>query len=140
MIPHHTKNKGDLAVLKAAADLAEQGFLILFPSTEHAPFDLVAYRAARFLRIQVRYAKARRGRVEVHFSTSYADRTGNHRRKLDRSHVDVVCVYCPDTGACYYIEAEDGGSATLRLSDAANGQRLNVRRAELFTKVPQLAP
>jgi len=39
---HHTKEKGDLGVLKAQLDLFEQGFLILNPVTEHAPFDLVA--------------------------------------------------------------------------------------------------
>ena len=41
---HHTKEKGDLGVLKAQLDLFEQGFLILNPVTEHAPFDLVAYK------------------------------------------------------------------------------------------------
>jgi hypothetical protein len=69
-------------------------------------------------------------------SSSFADRSGNHRRPLDRAHVDVVCAYCPDTRACYYIDIpEDAGSATLRLSEAANGQRVNVRPAERFTRI-----
>ena len=41
---HHTKQKGDLGVLKAQLDLFEQGFILLNPMTEHAPFDLVAYK------------------------------------------------------------------------------------------------
>ena len=41
---HHTKEKGDLGVLKAQLDMFEQGFVILNPVTEHAPFDLVAYK------------------------------------------------------------------------------------------------
>ena len=44
MIIPHTKNKGDLGVLKAKVDLYQQGFLILVPETEHCPFDLVIYR------------------------------------------------------------------------------------------------
>ena len=41
---HHTKDKGDLGVLKAQVSLYEQGYSILLPLTEHAPFDLVAYK------------------------------------------------------------------------------------------------
>jgi hypothetical protein len=44
LIEHHTKVKGDLGVLKAQVSLYEQGYLILQPVTEHAPFDLVAYK------------------------------------------------------------------------------------------------
>jgi len=36
--------KGDLGVAKVRADLPSKGFAVLFPVTEHAPFDLVAYR------------------------------------------------------------------------------------------------
>ena len=32
---HHTKDKGDLGVLKAQVDLFEQGFIVAFPVTEH---------------------------------------------------------------------------------------------------------
>ena len=63
MRPHHTKTKGDLAVAKALADLSEQGFVVLLPLTEHAPFDLVAYAASRFVRVQVKYRTAVRGCV-----------------------------------------------------------------------------
>ncbi len=48
MIPHHTKNKGDLGVLKVKVDLYQQGFLLLVPETEHAPFDLVIYKNGCF--------------------------------------------------------------------------------------------
>ncbi|HDR4901174.1 hypothetical protein OCF11_05865 [Bacillus cereus] len=34
---HHTKTKGDLAVLKAQVDLYEKGYMILTPQTEHSP-------------------------------------------------------------------------------------------------------
>ncbi len=33
---HHTKDKGDLGVLKAQLDLFEKGYTILLPYTEHA--------------------------------------------------------------------------------------------------------
>ena len=55
LVMHHTKEKGDLGVLKAQLDLFEKGFLILNPVTEHAPFDIVAYKDREFKRIQVKY-------------------------------------------------------------------------------------
>jgi hypothetical protein len=54
VIKHHTKVKGDLGVLKAQVSLYEQGYLILQPVTEHAPFDLVAYKDGIFKWIQVK--------------------------------------------------------------------------------------
>jgi hypothetical protein len=55
---HHTKDKGDLGTAKAHADLVGHGFMVLFPATEHAEFDLVAYRSATFYRVQVKYRSA----------------------------------------------------------------------------------
>ncbi len=54
-MPHPTKNKGDLGVLKAQADLCTKGYLVLIPLSEHSLFDLVAYKDRDFLRIQVKF-------------------------------------------------------------------------------------
>jgi len=59
---HHTKNKGDLGVLKAQADLAEQGYMVLLPLTEHHAFDLAIYKDGVFKRVQVKYRSAYQGR------------------------------------------------------------------------------
>jgi hypothetical protein len=60
MYKHHTKSKGDLGILKAKLDLFEQGYLILNPETEHAPFDIVAYKKGNFRRVQVKYRKLKK--------------------------------------------------------------------------------
>ena len=44
MREHHTRQKGDLGVLKAQLDLFEQGFMICVPQTEQSLFDLVTYK------------------------------------------------------------------------------------------------
>jgi hypothetical protein len=62
---HHTKSKGDLGVAKAYCDLVEKGYAVLFPATEHTPFDLVAYDGSRFVRIQVKYRRAVNGSVHI---------------------------------------------------------------------------
>lgn len=126
-IAHHTKNKGDLGVAKAHADLVDQGFIVLFPTTEHAPFDLVAYDDGAFHRVQVKYRSAARGALTVHFRAMWADRNGTHVRPMDKQAVDAVCVYCPDTDECYYVRpADHGASVTLRLVPTRNGQLSGV--------------
>src|SRR5690606_36367988 len=71
---HHTKNKGDLGLVKAMADLAAKGWSILMPLTEHEAFDLVAYRDGRFLRVQVKYRAAAKGAIVFPITTCWADR------------------------------------------------------------------
>jgi hypothetical protein len=127
---HHTKTKGDLGVLKVAADLAEQDFLILHPLTEHASFDLVAYKNNKFLRIQVKYRTAVKGLLQISFSTVWSDTHGLHRQSINKNEVDIFAVFCPDTQECYYINPKDfNTSVALRISTPKNNQSKNVKLA-----------
>jgi len=133
----HTKDKGDLGVAKAYCDLVEKGYLVLFPSTEHAPFDLVSYDGSRFVRIQVKYRSCVRGVLQVNLINWWADRNGSHGKPIDKGQVDVFCVYCPETDRCYYFKAEDAKrSMTLRVSAPKNNQSKNVRFADDYAGVP----
>lgn len=130
---HHTKNKGDLGVAKAHADLTAQGFVVLFPATEHAPFDLVTYSDGEFQRIQVKYRSARAGAVTVHFRSIWADRHGTHVQPTNKAAIDLLCIYCPDSDECYYVRPDaHGPTVTLRVAPSRNGQVSGVSPAELF--------
>lgn len=134
---HHTKNKGDLGVAKAYCDLVEKGFLVLFPSTEHAPFDLVAYDGKRFIRIQVKYRRAVKGSVQIRLENWWADKNGLHSKFLERNQVDVFCVYCPDTNKCYYFKPENIKTYfSLRVDVPKNNQSKKIHFADDFTGVP----
>jgi hypothetical protein len=136
-IKHHTKNKGDLGVAKAYCDLVVKGYLVLFPTTEHAPFDLVAYDGTRFIRIQVKYRKAVKGALLVNLINWWSDKNGCHGKQVDKAQVDVFCVYCPDTDKCYYFSAvEVNVSVSLRIDTPKNNQSKNVRFADDYTGVP----
>ena len=138
MAPHHTKDKGDLGTAKAHADLVGIGFMVLFPATEHAAFDLVAYRDGIFHRIQVKYRSATRtGSISMQFRSVWADRNGTHMKPSDKSEVDVVCIYCPETDACYYLRPQDyRQSVTLRVTPSRNGQERGVLPAANFRTFP----
>ena len=138
MASHHTKDKGDLGVLKAQIDLFEQGFTIFVPLTEHCPFDLVAYKDGEFRRVQVKYRSVDRfGKFLVKFSSSWADRNGTHTSLIDKKEVDIYCIYCPDTDECYYLRPEKYGSNTsLRVRAPKNGQLRRVNFAADYRRVP----
>lgn len=139
MAAHHTKDKGDLGVAKALADLVDKGCLVLLPLTEHAAFDLVAYRDGVFRRIQVKYRSANAtGAVEVAFTSTWSDRRGVHRRRVDLGEVDLYCIYCPDTDRCYYLRPPVGQvSVKLRIAPSRNNQRARVWLADDFVDLPE---
>ena len=138
MDTHHTKAKGDLGVLKAQVSLYEQGYLILQPATDHAPFDLVAYKDGRFKRVQVRYKSLdKTGALTVHFRSCWADKNGTHLRAIDKDEIDLYCIYCPDTDECYYFDPADyNKSVTLRVEAPKNNQTKNVKFTADYRRVP----
>ena len=135
---HHTKDKGDLGVLKAQVDLFEQGYTVLLPLTEHRPFDLVAYRDGQFRRVQVKYRSVDRfGKIDVKFSTCWTDKNGTHTVPIDKQEVDLYCVYCPDTDECYYLDPRHFRSnASLRVRTPKNNQQRKVNLAAGYRRVP----
>lgn len=135
---HHTKDKGDLGLLKAQLDLFRQGFMILNPMTEHAPFDLVIYKERNFKRVQVKYKSVdKNGSLCVYFRSSWTDKKGTHMRPVDKKEVDLYCVYCPDTDACYYFDPKKfKRSVTLRVNNPKNGQSKFVKFATDYCRVP----
>lgn len=138
MRTHHTKTKGDLGVAAAVYDLTKKGFIVCNPMTKHAPFDLIAYADGRCLRIQVKYRALSRGVCEVRFFSVWADRHGVHLTKMDKSEVDLICVYCPDTERCYYLDPNaHGGGVKLRVGSTANNQRSRVLFADDFLEIPE---
>lgn len=138
MFLHHTKNKGDLGVLKVKVDLCLQGFLICSPDSEHAPFDIVIFKKGTFRSVQVKYRNLTRwGTVEIPFSNSYSTSKGVYTTPIDKSIIDLYAVYCPQTDACYYFDPKDfNQTVTLRVNAPRNNQRVNIRFANDYRKVP----
>jgi len=135
---HHTKDKGDLGVLKAQVDLHKQGYLIFHPASEHAPFDLVVYRNGSFKRVQVKYKTTdRNGSLQVQFRSCWADKNGSHMKRTDKLEIDVYCIYCPDTDECYYFDPNVfNQSINLRVRPPKNNQTKFVKFAADYRRVP----
>ena len=132
---HHTKDKGDLGLLKVQCKICELGHIILNPMTEHSPFDFVSYKDGKFYRIQVKYRAMKNGCVQVPFRTSWNDRNGTHSRYYNLNDIDIFAVYCPNTDKCYFIhtnEYKNNKCISLRITPAKNNQKTNVLFAKEF--------
>ena len=117
--------------------MVSNGFTVLFPATEHAPFDLVSYAAGEFHRLQVNYRSARAGAVTVKFRSIWADRNVRHMTPMDKGAIDTVCIYCPKTDECYYVQPDGhGASVTLRITPSRHGQQAGVLDAGAFRELP----
>lgn len=135
---HHTKNKGDQGFVKAMADLTAKGWAALVPLTEQEAFDFVAYREGRFLRGQVKYRAAVKGVIKVPLSPVWADRRGNHVVPVERASIELLCIYCPSTERCYYVDpACCPDCVTLRIEPTRNSQAKGVCWAQDFTEIPK---
>jgi hypothetical protein len=130
---HHTKDKGDLGVLKVMASLGSQGYLILNPLTEHAPFDIVAYKNKKFERIQVKYKSIKDDCITVGLESSWADKNGSHSLPFASAEIDILAVYCPETDKCYFVNTTNlKSSISLRINLPKNNQVKKVRLAKDF--------
>jgi PD-(D/E)XK endonuclease len=86
-------------------------------------------------RLQVKYRSARAGAVVVKFRSMWADRDGTHTAPMDKSAIDAVCIYCPETDQCYYIRpGAHGVSVTLRIAPSKNGQTSECWMQRHFAK------
>lgn len=134
---HHTKDKGDLGVLKAQVDLHLKGYMICTPMTEHAAFDLVAYKDGKFIRVQVKYKTLTNGVLSVPLKTTWSDKNGRHVRLYDKNEIDIFCIYCPDTDECYYFDPKVvDKTVTLRVELPKNNQSKGVRLVKDYKHIP----
>ena len=135
------KEKGDLAELRVAADLAARGCCISFPFGENCDYDLIADTGDRLHRIQVKYATSD-GRIIPVRCASHSLTNGKVKRTkcYTAETIDWIAVYDRTSNRCYYVPAAELGTGrrqmSLRLVPARNSQRLGVRFAEDYTTFP----
>lgn len=143
---HHTKDKGDLGLVKSIADLTEKGFSILTPISEHLPFDFVAYHveSEKLYRVQAKYSSIKSGMIQVRLKTSYNSRKGCVSTRYAIGSFDIVSIYCPETNAVYYVSEQDTrqnlSTMTLRVNTPKPGNNgaicKTIRYAEDYLNFP----
>jgi hypothetical protein len=133
------KEKGDLAELIVAADLAKRGWEIAVPWGENSDFDLIAFRGDQLERVQVKYSGASPDVVQVRCQSHSLTNGRIRRTKLYTAEtIDWIAVYHQPSDRCFYVPARELGSGRrilhLRLAPSLNNQTVGVRRAEDYTE------
>ena len=138
MSTHHTKTLGDLGVLKAQVDLYIKGFWVSVPLTEHAPFDLIITKDGISKSVQVKARSVnKKGSLEIPFRQSYSTSNGVQTSEWNKNHIDIVCVYCPETDSCYYFNPKEfNKTLTLRVKMPKNNQKQGIHFADDYREVP----
>lgn len=133
------KQKGDLAELKVAADLADRGCRISIPFSEDCDYDLVADFDGVLHRVQVKYTESD-GHTVLMRCRSHSLTNGKIRKTkyYTAETIDWIVVYDLTSNRCYYCPAAELGSGraelTLRLTPPRNRQRAGIRDASDYTK------
>lgn len=136
------KEKGDLAELKVAADLASRGCRLAFPWGENCDYDLIADTGDRLHRIQVKYTESDGAVIKIECRS----RSLTRGRVIATKHytaetVDWMAVYDRTTDECYYVPALELGEGrthfSLRLAPTLNLQRAGIRFAADHKDFPQ---
>lgn len=136
------KSIGERSEAQIMSRLLRTGLTVLKPFGDNLRYDLVLDEGDRFVRIQCKTGRLRKGAVEFATASSYAHR-GLGRRDY-RGQADVFAVYCPQTDRCYMVPVDQVGlrGGSLRVEKSRNGQAKNIRLAadfELATRAHQAA-
>ncbi len=133
----HKKTKGSVAELAVASRLMRDGWHVLVPYGENTRYDLVAERAGKFIRIQVKYVTPKNGTLCVNC------RSSNNWSVLPYTaeEIDVIAVYDASSESIYYVPAADmrGSAMKLRLEPARNHQKAKIRFASQFIELSEIA-
>jgi hypothetical protein len=114
-----TTRKGDIGVALATADLLRQGYDVLKPISDKLGYDLAIFDIeCRPLTSNIKHS------------------TGKITSTKHNNDFDILCIYCPDTNKCYYINRKEYiSSITLRVDKPVRHQRINIRLAKDYESI-----
>ncbi len=123
-----TNDKGEIALLKVEIRAAEQGFVVLKPTTSHRRYDIVLDCGGRFCRAQVKWAGSRSIKAAGSFLLDLRKVTrGGQRSKrfYSTDEIDAVLVYLPNLDKVIWLGPEifhGRETLTIRTAPAKNNQ------------------
>ena len=123
-------NVGQRTEAVILAELVKRGHRVLVPFGANHRYDFVVDSGERFLRIQCKTGRLRRG--VIHFNAqSIRSNSRTVQRRSYKGEADVFAVYCPDPDRVYALSVEEATRTlgTLRVDSPANGQRKGIRWA-----------
>ena len=127
------KTKGVIAELAVAKRFMQDGYKVLFPYGENHQYDLVAEKAGRFIRVQVKYATPRKGALEINCRSSNNWSVLHYTQK----DIDLIAAYNASNERIYFIPVKEINHSLfiLRLEPSKNNQKSKIHLAEHFSEL-----
>ena len=120
------------------ARLVQAGCQVLTPFGENVRYDLVIDEGDRFMRVQCKTGRMRKGVIRFN-ACSYTYHHPNNRGKKPYKHhyrgaADLFGVYCPETDGVYLVPVDEIGinAGSLRVEPTLNNQVKKIRWAQEF--------
>jgi hypothetical protein len=112
------------------SELIKRGYGVLVPVGVNQRYDLVIDQGGRFLRVQCKTGRLRRGAIEFR-AQSIRSNTRVTQIRGYKGEVDLFAVYCPDTDGVYVIPVDEvpNTGMYLRVDPPCNCQNKHVRWA-----------
>ena len=135
---HQIGDRTEAIVMAALLQVYES---VLIPFGNGRRYDMVVDSGSRFLRIQCKTGRLRKGAVE--FNTHSQDPKNRGGRGVGyRGQIELFGVHCPETGKVYLVPAEDVAEnhGYLRVEPPRNGQLRGIRMAEKYEVRPDNVP
>jgi hypothetical protein len=132
-----TKSVGDRSEMRVMLAFIEAGYRIFIPFGENHRVDFLAEdENGRFLRIQVKTGRLRKGVVKFHACSTHSHRGGPQYRRY-HGEIDYFGVYCPETETVYLIpEPEARVQPLLRVLPPKNNMKKTIVWADRFVFPP----
>jgi hypothetical protein len=130
-IGRHPLEVGERTEAVILAELVKRGFRVLVPYGTNHRYDLVIDADSRFLRVQCKTGRLRRGVIKFNTVSVRTNTRRAYSRPYDADQIDLFLVYCPDTDRVYAVDVDEATSShgSLRVDPAANGQAKGIRWA-----------
>jgi hypothetical protein len=129
------KQKGDIGLAKAIAELTCMDVHVSLPLSEHLKYDIIGEYKGILKRIQVRYTTAKNNKIEIKLKSVWSNKKGNHILLREKGDFDILAAYCPNTNKVYFLDDKtfDNTTAiTLRLQNQVGGNQFEVRMANNY--------
>ena len=124
------------------ARLVQAGKQVLTPFVENVRYDLAIDEGDRFVRVQCKTGRLRKGVVIFAACSSTYHHPANQGTRVYaynyRGEADVFGVYCPETDAVYLVPVDEVGlrRGSLRVEPTLNSQSKRIRWASGFELHP----
>jgi PD-(D/E)XK endonuclease len=129
-ISRHPVEVGQRTEAVVLAELVKRGHRVLVPFGVNHRYDFVLDMGDRFLRVQCKTGRLRKGRILFN-TESIRSNTKETLRRGYRGEADLFLVYCPETERVYALSIDELAlsEGSLRVEPTTNGQKRGIRWA-----------